>query len=278
MSPDVLLIRLMDLDHWTIAFWRGVLTTIGMLAIVSILARIQRTSLRTLFVSVGLIGLLVGVLSGINNLLFIVSVTHTHAANTLVILTATPLFAAVFSRIFLKDRVPPETWVASVVALVAIAFVFSGSLSTSGSLGDLAALSAAILLATNLTIIRQQRGRLMVPALVGSGAVTALAVAPLADMSAMTGSEAPLLVVNGLVVVPLALALLMVAPRYISAPDTALIYLLETVLGPFWVWVALGEAPPTTTVIGGSVLIVTLALRHWYQNSYRHLATEGASP
>jgi drug/metabolite transporter (DMT)-like permease len=278
VSPDVLLIRLMDLDHWTIAFWRGILTTIGMFAIVAVTARVQRTRLRTLFVSVGLPGVFVCVLVGVNNLLFVVSVTHTHAANTLVILTSTPLFAAAFSRIFLKDRVPPETWAASIVALVAIVLVFSGSLSTGGALGDLAALSAAILVATVLTIIRRYRARSMVPALVGSGAISALAVAALADLSAVTGPEAPLLVVNGLVVIPVSLALLMVAPRYIRAPDVALIFLLETVLGPLWVWVALGEVPPTTTVIGGAILLVTLAVHGWYQSvSSRHLATEAIS-
>jgi drug/metabolite transporter (DMT)-like permease len=278
VSPDVLLIRLMDLDHWTIAFWRGVLTTIGMCAIVAVTARMQKTRLRTLFVSVGLAGVLVCVLVGVNNLLFVVSVTHTHAADTLVILTSTPLFAAAFSRIFLKDRIPPETWAASIVALGAIALVFSGSLSTGGAGGDLAALSAALLLATVLTIIRRCRARSMLPALVGSGAISALAVAALADLSAVTGPDASLLVINGLVIIPLSLALLMVAPRYIRAPDVALIFLLETVLGPLWVWVALGEVPPTTTIIGGGVLVVTLALHSWYQSvSSRPLATEGVS-
>lgn len=265
LSPDTLLIRLVDLDPWTIVFGRGVLTSLGMLGIVTLMARRARMRVRTILLSVGWAGVLVACIAATADLLFVVSIANTHVANTLVIFAAAPLLAAVFSRIILAERVRIETWVASSVALIAIAAIFSRSLGGAALLGDGTALAATVLLAINLTIVRRNRHISMLPALVLKGVIAAVAVAPFADPSSIRGSDAAFLALNGLVVIPLAISMLMVAPRLIPAPDVALIHLLETGLGPLWVWMALGEVPPATTVVAGGALLATLAVHSWLQ-------------
>ena len=66
------------------------------------------------------------------------------------------------------------------------------------------------------------------------------------------------LVLAGLVVLPLALVLMTLGPRYLPAPEVAMISLLEAVLGPLWVWWVIGENPGWQTIAGGSVVIVVL--------------------
>ena len=54
--------------------------------------------------------------------------------------------------------------------------------------------------------------------------------------------------------------LVTIAPRYISAPEVNLFFLLEVILGPIWVWLIIKEQPSIQTIIGGSVIIITIAI------------------
>lgn len=98
----------------------------------------------------------------------------------------------------------------------------------------------------------------MIPALALSGVIVAAIVAPLANPLSVTGRDMGLLLLLGLLIMPISFGLLTEGPRYLPAPEVSLILLLETGLGPFWVWLAIGEAPTTATFVGGGVLLVTL--------------------
>ena len=67
------------------------------------------------------------------------------------------------------------------------------------------------------------------------------------------------LAIDALIFVPIAAVTLWLAPRYITAPQVALFYLLETVLAPLWVWMIFAEFPRTQVFIGGAIIIVALA-------------------
>jgi len=82
---------------------------------------------------------------------------------------------------------------------------------------------------------------------------------PWADPMSATASDFGYLAISGFLVLPLGFGFLAVAPRYISGAEVALITLLETVLGPLWVWMALGEVPTGTALIGGAIVIGALA-------------------
>jgi drug/metabolite transporter (DMT)-like permease len=171
----------------------------------------------------------------------------------------TPLWGAVLSRLLLREAVPTRTWLAIPAALAGIALTISADYG-GGNAGDLFALMGSGCLAFYLTLVRQARHLDMTPSLAISGAFVAAAVLPLATPATLGLRDGALLAIMGLVMLPVALALFVRAPRYILAPEVSLVFLLEMVIGPYWVWVALGEQPSALTIAGGGVVMATLAV------------------
>jgi drug/metabolite transporter (DMT)-like permease len=191
---------------------------------------------------------------------FVMSVRLTTAANTLVIIAAMPLFAAVLSKMFLGDRVEARTWLAVTAGLAGISIVFRGSLTAGQPLGDLLALATALLMASNFVIIRKYRHVNMIPAVLLSGVITTAVTAFLCHPLSVKTADVLLLAVMGAVVLPIPLSLMTIGPKLIPAAEVSLIMLLETFLGPFWVWLILGERPARETFMGGGVLVLTLVV------------------
>jgi drug/metabolite transporter (DMT)-like permease len=146
------------------------------------------------------------------------------------------------------------------VAMGGVAFIFSGSVESGNLLGDLAAVGAAAAFGAEFVIIRRHRDVNMVPAMGLGGLVAAILMLPLAAPTSITASDFGYLATSGFVVLPLGFGLLAVAPRYLPGAEVGLITLLETILGPFWVWLAIGEEPGVRTLIGGTVVVGTLAV------------------
>jgi drug/metabolite transporter (DMT)-like permease len=116
-----------------------------------------------------------------------------------------------------------------------------------------------VILAATFSLMRHFRSRDMVPAMALGGVITALIALPFATPAAVDGGDALALAVMGLVMLPLSFAMMAVGPRYIPAPEVSLTLLLESVLGPLWVWLALGEDPGEATLLGGAIVIAALA-------------------
>jgi len=263
LSPDALLISLISVDPWTLVFWRGLFTscTLAVALGFSHGKKMFRESLR-----MGSAGMVAGFFFAASTVSFVMSVRLTTAANTLVIVASTPLFAAIFTRVFLYEKVPRRTWIAVTAGFLALLVVFSGSLSAGSAVGDFLALATAMLMASNFVIIRSHRQVSMVPAVVLSGIYTTLIAAFIADSISVSAPDILLLAVMGSVVMPIPLAIMTVAPKLIPAAEVSLIMLLETFLGPLWVWLVIGQRPAVETVFGGGVLVATLivhALAGW---------------
>jgi drug/metabolite transporter (DMT)-like permease len=259
LSPESLVIRLIDADQWTILSWRGVLMAIGLMTFVSLNTRLP---LRRQIAGIGSAGLLAAVLFASDNVLFVTSLTLTAVANTLLILSSAPLFAAVFAAIFLGERVPRRTWATIAIAAFAVAIIVSDGLDRRALGGDLAALGAAMCIAGTFVVLRGARSRNMLPSMALGALLGALVAAPFADVTAVRGDDIALLLLLGLVIAPVAFGLLSVGPRYLPAAEVSLVILAEAVLGPLWVWVALGERPGPRVVTGGVILLGALALHY----------------
>lgn len=262
LTPDSLLVRLIGLDPWDMVFWRGLLVAIGL---AGFLAAYYRGQTAARFRAIGRSGTAVAVLFAAGTLFFIYALSRTTVANTLIIVSASPLMAAVFSRIFLREAVRPRTWAAILGALAGIVILLSGSLEdaskgASGLDGDFAALGTAACMAGNFTVIRRSKALNMVPAMAFSGLISAVTILPFAWPVALQPDQLWLMLLLGLVILPISFGLMTLGPRYLPAPEVGLIMLLETVLGPYWVWLVLGEAPGTRAFIGGAVVIAVLAL------------------
>lgn len=259
LSVDALLIRLAAAPVPEIAFWRGLLIALSL----TLVFRVGRrrwtwTALREDGWPAA--ALVLGF--GLMQLCFVGAISNTRVANAVVILTAAPLFAAAFSGFFLREWVPLRTWLAIAVALTGIMVVFGGSVGLGHWRGDLIALGGAVVIGANYTILRRTHlSRLA--AVAGGGLVCALLVAPFAAPLDLDARSMAVLGLMGLVQMPLALVLMTEATRYLPAAEASLFFIVEAILGTFWVWLVLSEQPPPLTLVGGTVVIATLVVHSW---------------
>lgn len=261
VSPDGLLTRFISADYLTITFWRALL--FGLVAMTFVILRYRS---RTLAVLAGFswAEYAVMVCYGAGNLLFIYSITHTSVANTLFMLSTTPIWAALIAWLFLKERVPRRTWVAIGAVLIGILIITRGSHGKEGAwLGDLSGLFGAGVLALQFSIIRFAKSRDTLPALAMSGIFTGLVLSQFIDPMGTSNNDLFYLFIMGAVMLPVASSLMFLGPRYIPAPEVSLMMLLETILGPIWVWLVIKENPGIYSIVGGSIVLLTLAANTW---------------
>ena len=256
LSPDSLLLRLIGADLWTLAFWRGGLSAVGLAVAVLLMEGRQPGQQQLLRLTRQ--GVVVAVSFAIANLAFIFSIQNTAVANTLVIMSLSPLFAALLSYFFFREPISTGTWLAAVAIFLGLTMVFYGSLATGGVVGDLAALVTSLCVAISLVLMREHRDISMVPALAWSSGLACLAALPFALPASLSGTALILMLVLGLIVLPASLTMIGLAPRYLPAPEVSLILRLEALLAPLWVWLVLGEVPSPQTLIGGGIILATL--------------------
>ena len=256
LSPDSLLLRLIGADLWTLAFWRGGLSAVGLAVAVLLMEGRQPGQQQLLRLTRQ--GVVVAVSFAIANLAFIFSIQNTAVANTLVIMSLSPLFAALLSYFFFREPISTGTWLAAVAIFLGLTMVFYGSLATGGVVGDLAALVTSLCVAISLVLMREHRDISMVPALAWSSGLACLAALPFALPASLSGTALILMLVLGLIVLPASLTMIGLAPRYLPAAEVSLILRLEALLAPLWVWLVLGEVPSRQTLIGGGIILATL--------------------
>ncbi len=272
LSPDALLLRLVgNADIWTVIFYR-VLFMAGALAIGLFVH--YRRKFGAAFRRIGWLGLASAALLAASNFGFVGAITHTTVTNTLVILATTPLFSAVFGWLMMGEKVRPRTWLSILAAIAGIAVIFHDSLGMGNWLGDLMALGVAFVWGLNLVVVRMAGRRDMTPSLCVSGFLAAAIAFPLsAAPGAIDGHDLAVLSLLGCLVLPLAFGLFIRGTHYVPAAEVALLAPIETVLGPIWVWIGVGEAPSAASLVGGAIVLgaiifnSVLALKHQDQSS-----------
>ena len=257
ISPDGLLTRLIVTDHWTMIFWRALFLAFGMWLVLSFSCP-NRVWQQYKTLKGG--ALLKVVAYSLGTISFIFAITHTSVANTLIILSTTPLFAAIISRVLLNEKIEPRTLMAIALVGLGIAVIAYGSDNQSSNwLGDMVALLGAFFLACGFSFVRRFPEASTFAAISCSGILTALLVLPLAAPFSVSQADVGYLLVMGLYMLPIGTALMFIGPRYIPASEVGLLLLLESLLGPVWVWLALGEKPGYYTLLGGAIVLSTLA-------------------
>jgi len=255
LSLEGLLIRLIDVDAWTILAVRGIFSAIGLFVFFLF---VEGATWRAQLGSIGLAFGAATALFAIDNVAFIYSISHTSVANTLLMISLTPIFATLLSRLVLREVVPTRTWVAIGGATIATVVILFDSLGRGDLLGNLAGLIAAMSIGGTLVVVRGNPSLNLIPAMASGAGLAAFIALPAASIGSADGSDWAFLVVLGLVVTPVAFGLIALGPRFIPAAEVALLLLLETVLGALWVWIALDEIPTAATFVGGSILLAVL--------------------
>lgn len=258
LSPDGLLTSLVAADPRTQLFWRGLF--MGFALSVFVVGRYGMRSGRALRLLTTPAYLGVAVLFAVSSVGWVAAITSTSVANTLFIVACAPLFAAMFSRIFLNERVPLRTVVAILLAIGGMAVIFAEGLGRGDLLGNIAAVVTALAWGGMVVTLRAGRIEDPAPSLALGGYLIALAGLAVAPSLAVDALDQVWLVLLGFVVLPLSFFLIGLGPKYIPAAEVSLIMLLEAVLGPVWAWLAIGQVPTQTALAGGAVILVTLAV------------------
>lgn len=255
LSPDSLLIRLANLDDFTLIFYRGLFPAI---TISFVLLFYYRRNFFSIVIASGWAGLLNGCFYAITNVTFIYSIQQTSVANTLVILSSAPVFAAIFSIYLLREHQRLGTWIVIFLSMVGIFIIGYGSYQSNSLTGDMFALICAVSTACSAVLVRYRRLVDLVPSVIfGSLIMSAFALykAPIEEINQ---SQLIYIMIIGFVLVPLAFMCLTIAPRLAKSAEVQLVFLLEAILGPLWVWLVIAETPPLNTLIGGALLLVSV--------------------
>ncbi|MDZ7749212.1 MAG: DMT family transporter [Halofilum sp. (in: g-proteobacteria)] len=260
LSFDALLVRLADAPVANVAVYRGLFIALSLTVALRLLR--GRWSWRAIRAGGWPAGAMT-VTMGMTQILFVSAILHTSVANVVVILTAAPLFAAVFSGIFLREWVSPRTWLAMALCIAGILLVFGGSVGAGNWFGDMLALILAVIVGLNFTQLRRAPGVSRLAVVGGGGLVSGLAALPFAAPLAISGQGLAVLAIMGLVQMPLSLVMMTEATRYLPSAEVSLFLVVEAILGTFWVWLLLGEEPPGYTLAGGTIVIATLVGHSW---------------
>ncbi len=259
ISPDALLLRLIDIPPEQLVLWRGLLNIIGFWLIV--VARYRRHWFRS-YLACGKTGLGCALLFTFSTLGFVLGNHFTKAGNVLVILASSPLIAALLSRVFLGERLPLHTWLAIIACLFGISLIVLDDAGSGSTTGNLLALMAAVGLAGNLTLARSKPGTDMSPMLALSGLFTFLLTFAWSGRVMLPGAvDMGWLILLCLILLPIGFTLIQRGPLYLPSAEVSLLMLLETVFGTLLVWLFLSERPGNLGLLGGAIVLLAMVVK-----------------
>jgi len=209
------------------------------------------------------------VLQGTGSLFFLASLGHTSVANSLLILATAPFLAALMSWVFIKETIDLATGLAIVAVFAGVIVIAGGSLGGGRLLGDVFAFLNALTIAGYYVVLRKARGQSLIVAIGCGYLLTAVLALPFAEMTPFDARQSALVFVSGGVILAGGVGLLQLGPRYLPAPEVAMITMLEIVVGPLLVWWVMAEHPGRATLIGGSVILCAILAHALWQ--LRHL-------
>jgi drug/metabolite transporter (DMT)-like permease len=257
ITPDSLFIRLSNVDTWGLVFYRGIIPFFTVLTGMLIVYKLN--FFKMLFTS-GYHGLIFINTFTITNITFVVSIQNTNVANTLVMIALAPMLSAILGAIFLKEMPDSKTWTAIAVTFLAAVYIFYDSLKLGSIYGDILAFITALGLAVSAVTIRSAKKKNLLPAAVVGKLFVAIFAMFFIETYTLVDRDLFIVPLMSIMCVAIPFVLVTIAPRFIPAEEVNLFFLLETIIGPFWVWMVIKEQPSIETIQGGIVIILTLAI------------------
>jgi len=249
--------RQLTLDTATQVAARAVFAGAALLAYVAV---VERGRVRDAFRSGGLAGVGVVVCVTIASGAFIGALNHTSVARVLFIMAIAPVLAALLARATLGEPISRRSAMAMALALAGVS-VMLGAPGEGSLLGDGLAFVCALSFAAMIVITRWRADVSMAPATCLSQVILVAVFLPFATPSEIDGADVGWLAALGIGQIGIGFALLTVGARLIPAVQVGLITLLEVVLGPLWVWLAVDEVPSTLTFVGGVIVIIAIVIQ-----------------
>ena len=257
ITPDSIFIRLSNIETWGMLFYRG---AIPFVVVLVGLIFFYKNNLFKALVNIGYPGIFYVISFSICNITFIISIQNTNVANTLVMIAMAPMLSAILGSIFLKEIPDQKTWIAIIITLLSVTYIFHDSMEMGNFYGDLFGIITSFGLACNAVIARFAKNRDLVPSAVIGKLCVAIFAFFFVDSFSLIGSDLIIVPLMCVMCVAIPFVLVTIAPRFIPAEEVNLFFLLETIIGPFWVWLVIQEQPSLETIQGGAVIILTIAI------------------
>ena len=257
ITPDSLLIRLSNIETWGMLFYRGAIPFVVVL--IGTILFYKKNFIKALL-GVGYPGIFYIFSFAICNITFLISIQNTNVANTLVMIALAPMLSAILGAIFLKETPDKKTWIAIIVTFVSCIYIFYDSLKLGNFYGDFFGFVTAFGLACNANLARYAKNRDLVPSAVVGKLCVAIFAFFFVENFELIGNDIFYVPLMCVMCVAIPFVLVTIAPRFITAAEVNLFFLLETILGPIWVWLVIKEQPSLETILGGSVIILTIAI------------------
>ena len=257
ITPDSLFIRLSNIDTWGLVFYRGI---IPFLTVFLGMLLIYKLNFFKIFINSGIHGLIYVITFSITNITFVVSIQNTNVANTLVMIATAPMLSAVLSAIFLKEPTDKKTLISIIITFISVIYIFSDSFKLGNVYGDVLGFVTAIGLAIGAVTIRSAKSKNLVPAAVVGKLFVGTFALFFIESFVLENKDLIIVPLMCILCVAIPFVLVTIAPRFIPAAEVNLFFLLETIIGPIWVWLIIKEQPTTETLIGGIVIIITIAI------------------
>jgi drug/metabolite transporter (DMT)-like permease len=255
ITPDSLSIRLVGINSWELMFYRGL---VPFICLFILLLFVYKKNFIKICLAIGYAGILNAVLVALGNITFIASLENTNVANTLIMISLAPFMAAIFGSIFLKEYPNIRTWITMLLCFCFVIYIFYDSYESQQLLGDILGFITAIIIGASSVVIRYGKFTNFLPSLMLGKILTMIFTIFFVSSLALESSDILLILIMGIFFVFIPISLITLAPRYIAAHEVQLFFVLETALGPMWVWYFINERPTDKTIIGGLAIILII--------------------
>lgn len=265
MSLESLFIKSTDISPIVFSFYLGIFVLFSMIGTFLIQ---EGKNVKVFKFNYFWILILCAILMGISNILFIVAIKTTTVANVVIIFGTSALFSALFSYVFYRQKVGKNIFYSSFFMFVGLFIIFNDQLGLGALQGNLFALICTIAFAISFVLLSKYKEINRVVLIAMSGLVLSIISYFLAETIYIDFHNLLLVSIMGLLITPVSRVLISNGTKYINASEVSLLMIIETIMAPIWVWIFLNEIPTSHTLIGGTVIIITLVINSIYTLKY----------
>ena len=192
---------------------------------------------------------------------FVLATRMTSAANAIFLQYTAPIYVAIVGHWWLKESALRSDWVTIPIAVAGIGLFFVDRLSASGFWGNICALLSGAAFAGVALCLRRERSGSPATAVLLGNVLAALVSLPFIVRGPFPTHQLPALIFLGMVQIGLPYGLYTIAIKRVTALEATLIPLLEPILNPIWVMLALGETPGKWARLGGAIVLLCVLFR-----------------
>ncbi len=261
MSFESLFIKLTSISPFTFSFYLGIFMFISMLLLLIIK---QRDIIREVTKTSFYIFILCGILMGSANIFFIWAIKSTTAANVVLIIGTGALFTSFFSYLFYKERIKINVLIASFFMIIGLLIIFNDKIGVGSLKGNLLALLCTMTFSLSFVFMAKHTKINRIALTAMTGMALAIIAYFVSDTIRIDFYNLSVVAVMGLIITPFSRVLIFNGTKFINASEVSLLLIIETVMGPIWVWMILKEVPSSYTFVGGSIILLTLIANSMY--------------